>query len=190
MFKSLSLILMSFTISANAGSMKPNAPAPGGVSLRSIEERVGHSLNQDQKLALRNFIAEQKPAGVWQVSEPVVRRAICFGGSAAMVGEIARALCVGARPWRLYDLVFMGVGFTLELQASAFYAYASVNDPSRYDENFDPLPGDYGYARMGLTLLLGAHSLQATSGNKILELTSVNIGLAGDMLSGGWIHIE
>ena len=63
-------------------------------------------------------------------------------------------------------------------------------DSSRYANEFDPIPGDYGAASVGLTLGLGLTSLESTSRNKSLKGHSINFGLGLDYPTISLLHID
>ena len=96
----------------------------------------------------------------------VARRAIyCSGVRMSALYAWNEAVCFGRTPWRMYRLRVIGAGSSLQLVGSL--GRLTIDFPTeRYDQNFDPWPGEYYAVISGAAFGTGVGHVEAFAGNQ------------------------
>lgn len=156
----------------------------------TLEGSTGRSLSRQEKQDLAALMAEETSQDLIRVSTQEPTRTIyCVSGTGSAISSFTIGKCIHIWSLKIYDLTVIGGGLTFQIMGSAFRLTLAF-DSSRYATDFDPIPGDYGAASIGLTLGVGLTSLDSTSGNKSLTGHSINFGLGFDYPTISFLHID
>ena len=105
----------------------------------------------------------------------------CAGFQISAFFNTLRATCIDVRNLKIYSLRVIGAGLTVEASINIMNLFITF-DSTRYDANFDPVPGTYALSGLGYTAgLNGFTFLGGDSGNKAINGFSTNIGTGFDM---------
>jgi hypothetical protein len=181
--------VVAVVLSTSIPSFAFSGPSPQLSALQSskmqdiqflLETRVGRRLSKSEKMDLAQQIGtEETEARVIHVRDSekmttsVALYCVAVVASAGLTES--RAVCASLQTMRTYELATLGAGYVLELQARVMRLVISY-DGTRYDENFDPIPGTYVLGSVGYSLVLGWSYFEGDSGNKHIEAFSRNIG--------------
>jgi hypothetical protein len=156
----------------------------------ALERQLGQSIDQESFAHLEKLIEQEGRRDTIPVGNQAPSKAIyCVGGNASLGWVMGQAACVHIWTMKTYQLGFIGAGMSANLVGQVFRLKISF-DPSRYDDQFDPIPGKYSFAQRGFTLGAGATWFAGDSGNKVLTGFGFNFLLGFDMLSVSYLVIE
>ncbi len=155
-----------------------------------LEQQLGEQLSDQQKQKLAELAADDKNNQLYLVgNQPPEKSIYCVGAHVAGGSVIGRAVCLHFGTWKAYGVGFFGLGMAGSIAGSAFRLKVTF-DSSRYDNSFDPIPGNYGFITQGLAVGLGGTAWSGSSGNKQVTGFGINLGLVFDYVSGGMLVIE
>lgn len=153
-----------------------------------LEEKIGRPLTDEQVESILSASVNDNPSNYVEVASledmrtPKRKALYCVGISASALVRRAGAACVHIWSLSAYDMQIIGGGMAFELEVNVLRAVVTF-DSSRYDRDFDPIPGSYGGLSMGATVGLGIDMMEADSGNKTLQIRGLNVGIGGDLFS-------
>jgi len=155
-----------------------------------LESKMGAPLTIEQQKKLATFIEQEGPKDFIRVGNQAPTKAIyCVAWNLAAGTNIGRAACVHVWSMTGYNLIMVGIGASLNLSGQAFRLKVTF-DPTKYGDQFDPIPGKYALVSQGLTIGLGVTVFSGDSGNKQLTGGGLNLGLGVDMSSISLLYIE
>lgn len=169
-------ILTVWMIPAFAALPQPTVPPAKGpridLAAQVLQNKYGIKLNARQLSDLENLSSSENQIASAGEEAPEFARTstksiYCVGiGFNAFMGRFA-AGCVHVRSLKSYSVSMIGAGVGFRLVESVFRLTVSY-DGSRYAQDFDPIPGQYGMVTMGASLGMGLTGYAGDSGNKTL----------------------
>lgn len=201
MLKALSLFALVLSVSSSFAVMPIDIPDRKELkafeAAEALEEKMGSKLSDKDFYQLTELIKnhDREESTVARVSDidtdprTAIKSIYCVGAKVALIGSKSVAFCVNPESFQTYTIEIVGLGFSYETSASIFTLQIAY-DSSRYDTDFDPIPGSYGVASVNLVIIQGLTKLFGNSGNKKLMASGVTFGLAVDALSGSHLVIK
>ena len=156
-------------------------------AIEVLEEKVGFSLSDEQRAQLIDAAADEVPnnfvefASANTFKNPKGLALYCVGGSGALTMKMLRAGCVHIWTLTAYDMLLIGGGVAFSLNIHPIIKVVVTYDQSRYDNEFDPIPGEYGAVSIGGSLGIGMNFISGDSGNKELSASLLNVGVGIDL---------
>lgn len=202
MFRFITLAIVSFSSAAALAFPVNQLRALDSTTQSAIEileAKLGRSASATERSQIADFVREQSSSKAIEVSNRSPRKKLkCWGFTAGAGAVIARAVCLhvhlfngyGFEPTiQAYGLAMLGVGMSGALVGQVI-GLDVIYDPSRYDKDFDPVPGNYGVISIGLTGGIGFTSFGGDSGNKRIDGLSFNVGAGFDFPTISMLVIE